>query len=418
MPRMGNNQNSVMHLEVWRQIQLGVKIYIDEFMRDTMMYSVIITNILISGRSGTEVVTEQLADALRDRGHEVFLFAPHLGALAAQMRARGHIVVDRPGDLPRRPDLIHAHHTAPAMAALASFPGVPALYVCHDATAPFDALPPHPGIHRVLAVDERCRARMLAEGTGAVTLLPNAVDLVRIPRRQAPLPARPRRAVVATKHAGILAAVRAACASAGIALVEIGRGTSHTLDHPEVAFAGADLVFASARTALEAAAAGAGVVVCDGRGLAGFLTHARAEAWLPWNLGAQVLVHPVESGPLAEAIAAWSPSEAAAASALVREKRDLARIIADVETLHAGLLTDTVRPSPEREAAAVGAFIARWVPGADPVGPWYDIAEEFAHLPANRLAAQLNRIEQNLRNTPLRLAWRTLVPEAVRRALR
>ncbi len=29
MPRMGNNQNSVMHLEVWRQIQLVVKIYIE-----------------------------------------------------------------------------------------------------------------------------------------------------------------------------------------------------------------------------------------------------------------------------------------------------------------------------------------------------------------------------------------------------
>ncbi len=29
MPRMGNNQNSVMHLDVWRQIQLAVKIYID-----------------------------------------------------------------------------------------------------------------------------------------------------------------------------------------------------------------------------------------------------------------------------------------------------------------------------------------------------------------------------------------------------
>jgi hypothetical protein len=157
----------------------------------------LITNIALSGRSGTEVVVEQLADGLRRRGHRPIMFAPQLGPLAEEMRARGHFVTDKPAGLPFRPDIIHAHHTGPAMAALAAHSDVPALFVCHDATSGFDAVPLHPRVRRIFAVDERCRARLVTEGTeaAAVQLLPNAVDLLRIPPR-ALLPAQPMRAVV------------------------------------------------------------------------------------------------------------------------------------------------------------------------------------------------------------------------------
>ena len=145
--------------------------------------NVLITNINLGEPSGTVVVVAQLADALRARGHRVALFAPQLGVTADAMRADGHVVVDRLGALPWRPDVIHGQHTAPTMAALAALPGVPALYLCHDATAPFDAAPGHPRLRRRYAVDERCRARLIAEGAEAVGLLPNAVDLGRIPPR-------------------------------------------------------------------------------------------------------------------------------------------------------------------------------------------------------------------------------------------
>jgi glycosyltransferase involved in cell wall biosynthesis len=341
-----------------------------------MPRSVLLTNIVLAHRSGTEVVTEQLADGLRRRGHEVMIFTQMIGPLGAAMRARGHVVVDRPGDLPRRPDIIHAHHTAPAMAALAAWPGVPAVFVCHGAASPFDALPPHPGIRRILAVDELCRARLVAEGApaDAVGLLPNAVDLARIPPRPRPLPARPERAVVLTKHATHLAAVRAACAAAGVHLEEYGHGPGRMVERPEELFAEADLVFATARTALEAAAAGAGVVVCDGRGCAGFLTGARAEAWLPWNLGAGILTRPAEAGAIGEAIAEWSAAEAEAAAALVRRERNLEGLLGRIEAIHAEILGEGHRGDPAAEAAAVGAFIAAWVPNFDGAGPWHAMA--------------------------------------------
>jgi len=345
--------------------------------------TILITNIGLLHRSGTEVVVEQLADGLRRRGHRPILFAPYLGPLAESMRERGFLVIDRPDGLLTRPDVIHAHHTGPAMAALTAYPGVPALFVSHDASALFDTLPLHPRVRRIFAVDERCRARLVADGADPdkVELLPNAVDLSRIPARRAPLPGRPVRAVAVTKHAAHLPALRAACAAAGIALEEYGAGIGRIVDRPETLFAEADLVFATARTALEAAAAGSGVVVCDGRGCAGFLTRAKAQAWLPYNFGAGVLAHPCDVEQVSAAIADWSAAEAAAAAALVHEQRGLEAHLDRLELIYDQMLAEVLMHDEAGEAAAVGNFIAGWVPHYDQRAPWRRLAEQVSSPP-------------------------------------
>jgi hypothetical protein len=53
-----------------------------------LSWTVLITNIALYQQSGTEVVVEQLADGLRRRGHRPIVFAPMLGPLAEEMRAR------------------------------------------------------------------------------------------------------------------------------------------------------------------------------------------------------------------------------------------------------------------------------------------------------------------------------------------
>jgi len=341
--------------------------------------TILITNICLSNRSGTEVVVEQLADGLRRRGHLPLLFSPQLGPLADGLRARGHLVADTPAGFPFRPDLIHAHHTGPAMAAIAAHPGVPALFVCHDAGSAFDARPTHPRLHRVFAVDERCRARLVADGldASAVELLPNAVDLSRIPARAA-LPERPRTAVAFTKQSAHLDVLRRACATANITLSEFGFGTGRMVDQPEQIFAEADLVFATARTALEASAAGAGVIVCDARGCAGFLTRANAEAWLPYNLGAGILARPCGLTEVSASIADWSTSEAVAASTLIRERSGLDRSLDRLEAIYTDMLAKPSIQDEALEAAAVGAFIAGWVPHFDQNAPWRRLADHVA----------------------------------------
>ncbi|WP_204322744.1 hypothetical protein, partial [Streptococcus pneumoniae] len=60
-----------------------------------------------------------------------------------------------------------------------AFPRRPAIWLCHDATAWFDAAPRFAQIRRHFAVDETCRERLVA-GDGlareSIGILPNAID--------------------------------------------------------------------------------------------------------------------------------------------------------------------------------------------------------------------------------------------------
>jgi hypothetical protein len=280
--------------------------------------------------------------------------------------------------------VIHGHHTAATMAALAANPGVPALFISHSAASAFDTLPPHPRVRRVMAVDELCRARLVADGARAedVGLLGNAVDLSRM-LPHPPLPSRPTRAIAMTKHANHLPAVRAACRQAGISLAEFGAGPGKMAEAPERLFAEVDLVFATARIALEAAAAGCGVVVCDGRGLAGFLTAQNARAWRNWNLGAGVLHEAVSVETVSTAIAAWSTTEAAAATAYIRDACSLETQLDELEVIYRELAQSPWQAGQDAEALATGAFIAQWTPHFDHQAPWRRLADQVAFPPVD-----------------------------------
>ena len=124
---------------------------------------VLTTNSSLRGRSGTEIVTIDLALGLRRRGHEVAVFAPLLGRSAEILRDQGIIIADRPEDLPWKPDVVHGHHNHVLAAALAYFPDVPALFVCHSSIYWFDGPLLLPRVRRFCSVDEACRDRLIAE---------------------------------------------------------------------------------------------------------------------------------------------------------------------------------------------------------------------------------------------------------------
>ena len=126
--------------------------------------TVLLTNLFVANHSGSETVTELYADGLRRAGHRPIVYAPLLGPQADRMRERGHVLIDRMAALPAWPDVIHAHHGPPAMAAIAALPGVPVVYMCHSAQFEVEAPPDHPQIRRIVAVDDLCRDRCLARG--------------------------------------------------------------------------------------------------------------------------------------------------------------------------------------------------------------------------------------------------------------
>jgi hypothetical protein len=251
---------------------------------------VLITNITLASRTGSETYVRDLALRLLQRGHQPVVYSPDLGEMASEIRAATVPVIDDLEALAVEPDVIHGHHHLELMTALLQFPRAPAVFVCHDRLAWHDAPPHFPRILRYVAVDENCRDRLICEGGIAeerVRVVLNAVDLERfLPR--GPLPARPQKALVFSNQAAehtYVQAIRQACQQSGIQVDVIGQAAGQTCARPEEVLGRYDLVFAKARCALEALAVGTAVILCDLAGLGPLVQTSRVDHLRRLNLG-------------------------------------------------------------------------------------------------------------------------------------
>jgi hypothetical protein len=360
---------------------------------------VLITNLFVANYTGSETVVELLADALSRAGHAPMIFAPTLGPQAARMQARGHIVVDRLALLPQRPDVMHLQHITPALMAMAAFPDVPAVFSCHSATLEVEAPRPHPQIRQFVAVDDLCFAlcakREIPEERLSVIL--NAVDLTRFMARP-PLPPKPKAALMLTKTWEQQSLVRAACARAGLTLDELGPATRKMTDQIEKVLPRYDIVFATARMALEAAAVGCAVVVADGRGFAGMLRGENLKAWRRLNFGVGVLTAPVTAAALDAAIAAYDAADAADVCERLRAEASAD----DYAAAYLELYTKATGEGGARDAshaAATAVWLEDLLPSASPRA-WLCVARETGLLVealfGRRWAARLRSLRRAL----------------------
>lgn len=283
---------------------------------------ILITVVAQCRQSGTELYTRDLALALKRRGHEPAVFAGEVGPLAQDLREAGIPISDRFEELPGRFDLIHGQHFSPTLQALARFPGIPAVHVCHDHSWGPDKTPLHPRIVRHFGVSRICQERLVREGIepGRADLLLNWVDLRRFPARP-PLPERPRRALVFSNYAteeNHLAVVRAACRLADLELDVVGAGVGRPVREPGAILTGYDLVFAKAKAALEAMATGTAVVLCDFAGVGPMVGTRNVQELRPLNFGFAALTAPFEVPVLLERIGQYNALDALKLRDLVR----------------------------------------------------------------------------------------------------
>jgi hypothetical protein len=325
---------------------------------------VLITNCAMRSRSGTEVVTLELALGLLRRGHEVAVLTALIGPTAALLRREGIVVADRTEELRFTPDIIHGHHNHVLAAALAAFPEVPALFVSHGSTHWFDGPIRLPRVRRFCAVHTASRER-LASGLGCavacIDLLLNAVDLDQyLPRP--PLPIKPRRALLMAKNTEHIAAVRTATADAGLMLDAIGPAVGNVVDDLPNRLAQYDVVFATARMAIEALAVGCAVVVVDGRGLAGLATAASIDAWRRDNFGLRLLTRAPAPDAIRAELLRYDADDAARASNRIRETASLSRYLDDVEDMYRAILAEPHAAADHAsDLRALGAFMAEWL---------------------------------------------------------
>jgi hypothetical protein len=274
-------------------------------------------------------------------------------------------VVDDLTQVGTAPDIIHGHHGLETLAALLAFPSVPAVQVCHSWLGWPDWPVVAPRVVRHVAVDHTCRDRLVFEHglpEERVHVRLNAVDLAQY-RPRAPLPARPARALIFSNAAGgrspFADAIRAACGAAGIAVDVAGARAGLSLARPQDTLGDYDVVFAKAKAALEAAAVGSAVVLCDAAGAGPMITTRNVDALRPLNFGIRALGTPPTAEAIARELARYDADDAAAVSRRLRETAgheplvdDLLALYADVIAERAGAVDD-----PAAEARAVSRYL-------------------------------------------------------------
>ena len=359
---------------------------------------VLLTNVWMRGRGGSESVTRDLAKGLMTRGHSPIVYTPLIGEPGLELRAAGVPVIDDLRLLKEPPDVIHGHHSVPTVEAIVRFPRTPAINVCHAWTLGIEAPVSLPQVRFHVGVDEACMER-IAHAPGIdparVKLIPNGVELTRIAPRSRPLPEQPQKAAVFGKATALFPLLLEICIDKGIELQAIGAPLGRSTADPEAILAEVDLVFASARSALEAICAGCAVIVCDQRGMAGLASRENHCELRRKNYGLRSLTRAATAANLRSEIERYDAAASEALSALARVDADFSKLLDRYLELYRLSIEDMqARPVAEADyVLALSGFLREALPrtapsptlswdglGHDLVGRLLQLAEENARL--------------------------------------
>lgn len=284
---------------------------------------ILITNNTFAGRAGSELYARDTAIELLKRGHTPVAYSTVLGEVALELLSEKIQVVDDLNNLGFAPDLIHGQQHMELITALLHFPQVPAIQFIHSSSSWYEKPVRFPRILRYVAVDHACRDLLLEQDIPEerIRVLLNFVDLDRFRPRREPLSLKPQRALLFSNYASEethLGVVREACKRAQIQFEVVGSQTGTATLEPENILGEYDLVFAKGRSALEAMAVGAAVVLCDREGSGPMVDTTNFSALRPLNFGRRTLSGPLEPEALLEEIKRYNPEESFRVSQMVR----------------------------------------------------------------------------------------------------
>lgn len=328
---------------------------------------ILLTNHQLDEPGGTEVNVRDWAIALQRRRHRPIVYAPILGRMADFLREQSIPVVDDLSQMSEAPDFIHGTHTPTVLEAIVRFPQVPAIQICQAVGYAMSEPLLLKQVRRHIAVDEANRDYLVTAGgvpPEHVEILHNAIDLKRIPHRPRPLAARPGRALIFTKTQSQIPLIQEACRRAGIPVDTLGRGVERLILDPERELVNYDLIFATARSAIEAIASGAATIVADGRGLAGMVTLENLDRLRVHNFGLWSLVHQVTVESVSAEINRYNSTDALQASESLRVSADIEIQMDAYESIYASVLKECAfHPFSERELVEqLVPILHKWLP--------------------------------------------------------
>jgi hypothetical protein len=168
-------------------------------------------------------------------------------------------------------------------------------------------------------------------------------------------------------------------------------------ERPEAVLPKYDLVFARARSALEAMASGAATILAGPNRMGRFVTPADVEGYRRLNFGRRAMTTPIDVDAVTREIARYDAAGAATVSKMIRETASLELAASQFIRLAEEVIEDhrTMAVDPAAESAATAAFLAD-LPESDLQARLFKLRSRIAAVPvigdlALRLARRIIR---------------------------
>jgi len=294
-------------------------------------------------------------------GHTPFAYSTQLGTVAEYLKEIGIATVSDLDNLPVQPDVIHGQHFFETLTASFKFPNTPVAFFCHG-VLPWQEIPPIlPSIHKYIVISPSIADKLMLEHgipRDNIEIILNFVDLDRFPSRS-PLPTVPRKALVFSNYAterNNVPIIREACNNRGISLEIAGLSSGNHIIEPGAYLAQFDIVFATGRSALEATAVGAAVIVYNEIGLGEMVTTKNYDEIRSNNFGLRCVRSAVTPAAVSNQLHFYDPSEAATVSTRIRSDANLKSAIKSIVSVYEQLISQTTSDSPSFMANMVAAL--------------------------------------------------------------
>ncbi|WP_378175944.1 glycosyltransferase [Aquimarina sp. SS2-1] len=306
--------------------------------------NILITNNEMDSYTGTTVYVKELAIALVKRGENVQIYTRYVGEIGLDIQRKGIMVTDSLREITFMPDIIHTHHNTTVFDVLFYFKNTPVIFWIHDRLTPLDFPPLHKNIIRYLSVDYNCKERYSADcgfDPSDSEVIYNWVNLERFTLRKK-LNQEPKKALVFSNYANNdnhLKSIQEACEQRGLQLDVIGKGTGNQKRDPEAYLMNYDIIFAKAKAAMESLASGAGVIICDYTGLAGFVTSDKLKHYRKYNFGMKLMDRLITKEYIIEEIKKYDLDDIFKVSKTIRSEIDMEKIINQIQSLYKDCIT-------------------------------------------------------------------------------
>lgn len=327
---------------------------------------ILITNRTMSLRNGAELYVRDLALELLTQGHRPMIYTSEMGQVADELKHLTVPVTDNLDDIGTRPDIIHGQHYITAIAALSYFGDVPMVNMCHGWRPWTEAPLIHPNVVGYSAVDDATRDRLALQhgiDDDQISVVYNFVDLKRFQPAAKPNDELSRILLFSNyvrKNSPYYRAAHEAAEQLGVQLDVVGSNTGSATTTPEKVLADYDVVLAQGRSALEAMAVGASVMICSSRAFGPLVRTDNVERMRELNFGIRTHTLPATAETITSQLTNYSARDAARVSSWIRNRVGVDVAVEQLVGMYEGAIEtfDPASGDPILATRATGRAIA------------------------------------------------------------